>query len=244
MEVGSTVGWMFRFVVELIDALVWPLFMVTLIWLAYFLNHGYFLDWNEFGLRPRELRGLVGIVSMPFLHGNLDHLFSNTVPLLLSMGFLFLYFPSKRWTILWWAYIGTGGLLWILAEPPSNHIGASGMVYAFIFFMVVHALMNRTKETSAAALILIFLYGSLVYGIFPEYGRLIGKNISWEGHLSGMLIGIALAVIYRRSGPQRRQYFEDDEQEDDHDFFEEGGPDQDLHAGGDSVYRYHFRPRQ
>ncbi|MFY0643549.1 MAG: rhomboid family intramembrane serine protease [Bacteroidia bacterium] len=208
---------MFNFIIKLIDAMVWPLLLTVLIWIMFFLNHGYHLEWNFYGLRPMEFKGLIGIVSMPFLHGNFDHLFSNTIPLLLSMSFIFLYFKEVKWNILAVIYLGSGFLLWFIAHPKSNHIGASGLVYGYIAFMVTHAFLTKNKHTIAAAMILIFLYGSLVYGIFPEYGKLIGKNISWEGHLSGLIIGIVTALLYRKKGPQRIVYFPDEDEEEDHD---------------------------
>ena len=142
-------------------------------------------DWNSYGMHPREWEGLLGIFTMPFLHGDFDHLFSNTVPLLLSMGFIFIFFPRDKTTILILNTLFTGLLLLFIGEYGSIHIGASGLVYAFVFFLVTHAFFTQNKEMLAAAFVLIFLYGGLIYGLFPEYGRLIGKNISWEGHLAG-----------------------------------------------------------
>ena len=226
---------MFNFIIKLIDSLVWPLVIVVVIWLAFFLNLRYHLDWNHFGMHPRQIEGLLGIFTMPFLHGDFDHLFSNTIPLLLSMGFIYLYFNEKKYSILIYNTLVTGGLLWIIGESGTNHIGASGLVYAFIFFMITHAFITRNKETMAASFVLIFLYGSLIYGIFPEYGQLIGKNISWEGHLSGALSGILFAFIYRKDGPQKKIYFENDEDDDDDDF-EFWDNDDDLYHVN---YHYH-----
>ena len=230
---------MFRYIVQLIDAMVYPLLIITVIWLVFFIDHGYGLELNYYGLRPHEWRGLLGIVSMPFLHGDFDHLFSNSVPLALSMGFLFLYFPLKKWRIILWTYLLTGVLTWFIADAPSVHIGASGLVYAFIAFLVTHSVLSKNKESIAASLILLFLYGGLVYGLFPEYGRLIGKNISWEGHLSGTLVGMAMGFIHRNNGPQQKVYFEDEEDDDEDEPFE---PYQD--EDGAVVYRlrYHIRP--
>lgn len=224
---------MFKFIIQLIDAMVYPLLMVTLIWLVFFVDHGYGWELNYYGLRPKELRGLIGIFSMPFLHGNFDHLFSNSVPLVLSLGFIFLYFKDSKWKVILGIYLMSGILTWFIASSPSNHIGASGLVYGFIAFLVTHAILNKNKNSIAASLILVFLYGSLIYGIFPEYGRLIGKNISWEGHLSGLISGVLWAFIYRRKGPQKQIYFEDEEDDED-DFF--------MHDDDeDYVVRYHLR---
>ena len=220
--------------------MVWPLVICLLIWLLFFLNHGYHLEWNYYGLRPLEFRGLIGIFSMPFLHGDFDHLFSNSIPLLLSMSFIFLYFKDVKWQILTLIYLASGSLLWFIAHGDSNHIGASGLVYGYIAFMVTHAAITKNKHTIAAAMILIFLYGSLIYGIFPEYGKLIGKNISWEGHLSGLITGVATAWIFRKNGPQKIVYFEDEDEEGDEDDFY-------LPEDENQAYRiyYHYKdPKQ
>lgn len=211
---------MLTFLIKLIDAIVWPLVIVVMIWLAFFINFGTVYNFNELGMRPQQWEGVLGIFTMPFLHSNFDHLFSNSVPLVLSMGFIFIYFKEKSTRILVLNWILTGVILLFLGDEGTLHIGASGLVYAYIFFLVTHAFFTRNKEMLAAAFVLIFLYGSLVYGLFPEYGRLIGKNISWEGHLAGAISGIFFGFLYRNSGPQQAIYFEeeDDEEDDDDEF--------------------------
>lgn len=233
---------MFKFIVQLIDAIVWPLFIVVLIWLAFFLNHGYDLGWNDLGLKPWDWSGLTGVITMPFLHGNFDHLFSNSIPLLLSMAFIFLYFPKTKWHIIGFIYPLTGILLWFIGREHTNHIGASGLVYAYIAFLITHAFINRNKQTLAAAFILIFLYGSLIYGIFPEYGKLIGKNISWEGHLSGAIFGVIFGILYRRKGPQAIKPPEDDDEDDVEWYYRE--MEEREHVSQQKHIRYHFRPNQ
>ncbi len=208
---------MFSFILKLIDSLVWPLVIVVAIWLVFFIDLRFNLHLNQLGMRPLQLEGLVGIFTMPFLHGDFDHLFSNSVPLLLSMGFIFQYFPQDKLKIIGYSVLLTGTILWFIGEKGSNHIGASGLVYAYIFFLVTHAFFTKNKETLAASFVLIFLYGSLIYGIFPEYGKIIGKNISWEGHLAGAITGVLFGVIYRKKGPQQRMFFEDEDEDDDED---------------------------
>ena len=185
----------------------------------FFINHGYDLGWNYYGLRPGYISGLIGIITMPFLHGNFEHLLSNSIPLLLSMAFIVMYFPDKKWQIMLAITGLTGLLLWFMGDVNTNHIGASGLVYGFISFVFIHALINWHKETIAASFVLIFLYSGIIYGIFPEYGRLIGKNISWEGHLSGAISGLLFAFIFRNFGPKQKEYFQDEFDDDDDDVF-------------------------
>ena len=208
---------MFNFLIRLIDSIVWPLVIVIAIWIVFFLNLSLDFDLNYYGMRPQEWRGIYGIFTMPFLHGDFDHLFSNSVPLLLSMGFIFIYFNKEKVPILLLNVLLTGGILLAIGEQGSNHIGASGLVYAYIFFLVTHAILTWNKEMLGASFLLIFLYGSLIYGIFPEYGRIVGKNISWEGHLAGAISGVVFGFLYRKSGPQQEMFFEEEEDDDDDD---------------------------
>ena len=131
------------------------------------------------------------------------------------MGFIFIYFDKERVSILVLNTLLTGIILLALGEQGSNHIGASGLVYAFIFFLVTHAIITWNKEMLGAAFLLIFLYGSLIYGIFPEYGRIVGKNISWEGHLSGAISGVIFGFLYRKTGPQQAMFFEEEQEDED-----------------------------
>lgn len=231
-----------QFILKLIDALVWPLLVIVIIWLVFFINLRFDLNLNAWGMHPREWRGIYGIFTMAFLHGDFDHLFSNTVPLLLAMGFIFIYFDKERGGILLFNLIITGTLLIFLGEPRSNHIGASGLVYAFIFFLVTHAFLTKNKEMLAAAFTLIFLYGSLIYGLFPDYGLLVGKDISWEGHLSGAISGVLTAIFYRKKGPQRPTFFDedDDDEDDDPDAYWKT-PEQ---RAQETVVRYYFKENE
>lgn len=191
-------------------------------------------------MHPKHPAGILGIFTMPFLHSDFDHLFSNSVPLFLSMGFIFLFFEEHKIKILVFSGLLTGVILWFIGEGGTTHIGASGLVYAYIVFLVTHAFLTKNKEMIASAFILIFLYGSLIYGIFPEYGLLVGKNISWEGHLSGAISGLLFALYFRKEGPQQRIYFEEEEDDDEDD-------DEDAYwkiptsSSKNTTITYHFR---
>ncbi|MGB0850745.1 MAG: rhomboid family intramembrane serine protease [Bacteroidia bacterium] len=208
---------MFNFIIKLVDSIVWPLVITIAIWIVFFLNMTTVVNLNSFGMHPWDVRGVLGIFTMPFLHANFDHLFSNSVPLVLLMGFIFIYFKKDSSKILALNMLSTGFILLFLGQEGTTHIGASGLVYAFIFFLITHAFLSKNKEMLAAAFILIFLYGSLIYGLFPEYGRLIGKNISWEGHLAGAISGVIWGYLFRNTGPQQKTFFHDEDELDDDD---------------------------
>ncbi len=185
--------------------------IVLLIWLAFVVNDVFSLQFYEYGLRPRTLKGLIGIFTMPFLHGDYTHLVSNSLPLfLLSFG-IFYFFEGKALSILLMTWISSGVLTWVIGEG-GLHIGASGMVYALAFFMVTISLIKMETKLLAYTLIIIFLYGSLVWGFFPILFP--GKQISWEGHLAGAITGIILAVFYRNDGPRKKEYFLDEKEEE------------------------------
>lgn len=202
-------------------AIVQTLIVIGMIWLSFVINHVFLLSWNEYGIHPRELSGVAGIFTLPFLHADYEHLFSNTIPLLFLLFGLFYFFPGKALLILLMHYLISGILTWVIASS-GIHIGASGMVYGLAFFMVAISIMKMEEHLMAYTLIIIFLYGSIVWGFFPSLFP--EKFISWEGHLAGAMTGVILAFFYRQEGPQKREYFT----EEDNDNVEESMPDDEF----------------
>ena len=107
----------------------------------------------------------------------------------------------------------TGLLTWCGARG-GIHIGASALIYGMAFFLMLSGFIRRNKSLVIVSFLVIFLYGSLVWGLYPKYA--IDNHISWEGHLAGFIMGVALAIVYRKEGPQR-EIEEDDEDSDDSD---------------------------
>ena len=188
------------------------LIIVAVLWVVFLMNVTFALNWNEWGMSPRTLKGLWGIMTMHFLHADFEHLISNSLPLLF-LGFgIFYYFSQKGTLIVLMNLLCTGILIWVFGRL-GIHIGASGLVYALSFFLVTISLIKMESTMLAYTLVIIFLYGSLVWGFFPQLFP--DKHISWEGHLAGAISGILLAFFYRHEGPQRKIYFEDEEEDDD-----------------------------
>lgn len=188
---------------------------IGILWIFFLLNNTFTLQWNEFGLIPRTIRGLRGIITMHFLHADVQHLFSNSLPLLF-LGFgIFYFFQEKSLLIFLMSGLITGILTWSIGNA-GIHIGASGLVYAFAFFLVTISLIKMETTLMAYTLIIIFLYGSLVWGFFPALFP--DKHISWEGHLSGAITGVILAFFYKNEGPKKKIYFLEEEDEEDNDF--------------------------
>lgn len=200
-------------------AIAQTLIVIGLLWLVFIANQVFMLNLNDYGLRPRELSGLAGIFTLPFLHADYEHLFSNTLPLFFLLFGLFYFFQGKGWLILLMHYLISGILTWVIATM-GVHIGASGLVYGLAFFMVTISILKMEEHLMAYTLIIIFLYGSIVWGFFPSLFP--DKFISWEGHLAGAITGVILAFFYRHEGPTKREYvWEDDEDEDNDIDFED-----------------------
>jgi len=241
---------MIRLFYALLESLVYPLILVISIWLVFFGNLYYFWNLERFGLQPHQMKGLIGILFMPFLHENFEHLFSNTIPILVAGGFLFYYFKTWTWLIFSTIYVGSGSILWFIGETGTNHIGASGLVYGLVFFLLISGLIRGQRQLAAVALLMIFLYGSLVWGLFPEYARLLEKNISWEGHLGGAIVGIILAFLLIKKGPvEANEPLQDEDDGDENPYWlddqseESKQPETDSKSENDPIINYRYVPK-
>jgi membrane associated rhomboid family serine protease len=191
------------------------LLLTSLPWLVHAVNGLFTLQLQAYGLRPLNVRGLGGILTLPFLHEGADHLISNTPPLFLLIFGLFLFYRKTGWLILLSLYLVSGLLTWFMGQPDSVHIGASGLAYALAAFHFTGGLIKKVPRQMAFALLVAFLYGGFVWAFFPTLYRDTG--ISWEGHLSGLMTGILFAFYFRRSGPAPPVYPALEEEEEDED---------------------------
>jgi len=199
---------------KIIQSLIYPALFVILIWLVKLFELTFKIDLSEYGLQPLHFKGLLGIITAPLLHEGFSHLFANSVPLFLLGGLLFYFYEEIAWRILILIYLLTGIWVWVFARGDSVHIGASGVVYGLAAFLFLSGIIRRETKLMAITLLTTFLYGGMVWGIFPQFFPL--KQISWESHLMGLLAGSILAFYYRKSGPQRKIYeWEEDEEEDE-----------------------------
>lgn len=185
---------------DLLKALRFPLSFVLIIVAVHLYSTHYGIRLSNYGIYPRELKGIIGIVTSPFIHGDWKHLFNNSIPLLILGAALFHFYTrlaSKVWV---YSIIYTGILVW-LGGRPSFHIGASGLVYALASFLFFSGFIRKHKPLMAISMIVVFIYGGMVWGIFPTE-----EHISWEGHLFGAFNGIFWALYYKHEGPQRKKY--------------------------------------
>lgn len=159
----------------------------------------------KLGVLPRNLSGLIGIVASPLIHSNFSHLISNSVPLTV-LGFgIFYFYPKAAYKVFAFVYLCTGILVWLFAREVY-HIGSSGIVYAFVSYLFFSGIFRRDNKSIALSLIVVFLYGGLVWGVLPGL-----EGISWESHLFGAITGIIAAFIFRKSDPIKHYDWEDEE---------------------------------
>lgn len=208
-------------------SLVIPLFIIMIMWLTKLTEVCFDIDLGRWGLVPHTVKGLVGILTMPFLHGGWEHLLANTVPILVLGTALFYFYPSLSFRVLLITYLASGVLTWCIGSPTSTHIGASALVYGLNLFLIVSGFIRGNRSLIVISLIMVFLYGSFLWGMIPSLA--IPQNISWEGHLAGALIGVMLAIIYRKEGPQKDEHHWDDDDDEKDD-------DERLNSNGEKPY--------
>ena len=170
---------------------IYPLSFVLFIWLIYWFELRFGFRFNDMGIYPRTFYGLRGIFFSPFIHGSLEHLYHNSTPLLVLSVALFYFYRFIAWRVLLIGILFSGFLTWLIGSP-GYHIGASGIIYVLMSFMLFKGILSKNHHLTALSLIVVFLYGSMLWYVFP-----VKDNMSWEGHLSGLIIGIVFAFVFR-----------------------------------------------
>jgi len=195
---------------KLLLSLIIPGIFVFLMWLTRITESLFELDLAGLGIYPLTIKGLPGILLSPFIHEDFRHLLNNSLPLLLLSVALFYFYSEIALRIFSLTYILTGALVW-LGGREAWHIGASGLVYGLASFLFFSGIIRKYYRLTALSLLIVFIYGEMVWGLFPG----IYKNISWESHMLGFISGIFLALIYRHEGPQKPVYdwMEEEEEE-------------------------------
>jgi membrane associated rhomboid family serine protease len=194
---------------KLLLSMIIPGIFVFLMWLVKIVEVLFDINLTRFGIYPLTVQGLPGILFSPFIHADFTHLFSNSVPLFFLSLALFYFYSEVALKVLIWTYFLTGLLVWI-AGREAWHIGASGVIYGLASFLFFSGIIRRYFRLIALSLLIVFLYGSMVWGLFPG----VYKNVSWESHMLGFFSGLALSVWYRNQGPQRPVYEWMDEEEE------------------------------
>ncbi|WP_347374203.1 rhomboid family intramembrane serine protease [Aequorivita sp. Q41] len=178
----------------------YPLLFVIVIWIVYWVESRFGLNFNSFGVYPRKVEGLRGIIFSPFIHGSLQHLFNNSIPLFVLTSALFYFYRPIRWQVLIFGLLLTGLATWLIGRP-SLHIGASGVVYLLAAFLFFKGIFSKQFQLTALSLAVVFLYGGMLWYVFP-----VNPDISWEGHLSGFFIGLVFAFFFKGNPVQNKKY--------------------------------------
>lgn len=192
----------------------YPLLFVMMIWIVFWVESRFGVNFNSFGVYPRKLEGLRGILFSPFIHGSLKHLFNNSIPLFVLSTALFYFYRQIRWKVLLLGILFTGIATWAIGRA-SLHIGASGVVYMLAAFLFFKGIFSKQFQLTALALAVVFLYGGMLWYVFP-----VNAEISWEGHLSGFVVGLVLAALFKSNPIQNKKFeWEKDDYNPDNDPF-------------------------
>jgi membrane associated rhomboid family serine protease len=183
------------------------LIVIGVLWVIFLIDAALGLRLGRFGLRPGSIPGLVGILFAPLLHANLQHLLSNSFPLLISLTATLYLYPASSVRVIPLIWLGSGALAWFIGRP-SLHFGASGLIYGLLAFVFVSGILRRDMRSVSVSLLVGFLYGSMVWGVLP-----IRPHMSWEMHLTGAVTGTLLAFVFRKWDrvPVLRYDWEDDD---------------------------------
>lgn len=187
------------------EAIAYPILLVVVLWLVYWADHLFpLIDFYKFGVKPHDISSLKGILFMPLLHSKneIEHIVNNSFPTAVLLGAIIYYYREIALRVFVFSWIGTGIGVWIFAtNAHSYHIGMSGVIYAMAGFLFTSGVIRKYLPLQAISLFVVFVYGSLIWGIFP-----MQPHVSWEGHLMGLISGVTLALVYRKLGPQSPKY--------------------------------------
>lgn len=213
-------------------SIFYPSLFVAILWIVKLFEIAFEVKLAWYGLYPRTLNGLIGIVFSPLIHGDMDHLISNSLPLLILGTIMFFFYRSIAFKVFFWVYLMTGVWVWAAARN-SYHIGASGIIYGFIGFLFFSGIFRKDTRLLALSMFVVFVYGGTVWGMFP-----VVPQISFESHFLGALAGLITAYNFRKEGPPAQVYDFGDEEENEkmdvsgtqiHTFTDENVTDENIH---------------
>ena len=176
---------------------------ISLLWCIKSAEIIFHLDLSGLGVLPLHWQGLPGIVSAPLIHGSLEHLFNNTLPLLILGSVLLYGYPRSRWQVLGFVWLVSGLGVGLFAREAS-HIGASGLAHGMFFYLFTASIFRRDKMSVAIMMVAFLMYGGMTMTIFPRE-----EGISFEYHFFGALAGVVAAVFWHKQDPKpiEKRYF-------------------------------------
>lgn len=179
------------------DAIFFTAVFLCIAWALFLMDEYLGFRIKRYGMFPREVEGLRGIFSMHFLHGSWKHIWGNSLSFAVLTTMLFYFYRKISFKVFIYIAIFGGILLW-LGGRPSNHIGASLIIFGEAFFLFFAGIFSKNPKLLRIGLVVAFYYGSMVWYLFP-----IDPDVSWEGHLAGALVGVFLAYRYKEQTPKR-----------------------------------------
>jgi membrane associated rhomboid family serine protease len=205
---------------KILRSTLFPLMVIVIMWIVKVAEWYTKSDFSKLGINPKSVDGLLGIIIAPFIHADFGHLIANTIPFFITLSIIFYFYKEIALKVFFLIWIFTNIWVWSFAVHNTYHIGASGLVYGFVSFLLFSGLIRRNARLMAISMLIIFLYGGLFWGIFPDFFP--HRNISWESHLMGGFAGLVMAVFYRKTGVQKELYswdLEEEQDDDDNDYY-------------------------
>lgn len=197
--------------------LLYASLMVITMWVGFGLQHLHFFDGCSGAIIPLHPAGLKGILFSPFLHGNVEHIFGNSIPIFVLIFLLYQFYPIIAQKVFLLSWFATLFLVWLL--PPIQLfgeayetvciIGASGIVYALAFFLFFSGVFRWNMKLLTVSMVVALYYGGLIWGMLPEElftSVREGPRVSWQSHLAGAIVGIISAFVFRRHGDKEKKY--------------------------------------
>jgi membrane associated rhomboid family serine protease len=160
---------------------------------------GRWLELDQFGIVPRRVSGLLGIPLAPLLHAGWSHLAANSLPFAILGLFVMGRGERTFWTVSAGIVVLGGLAVWLLGRGQAVHVGASGLIFGYFGYLVALGVIERSMASILRALAVGLFYGSIIWGVLPNH-----RGVSWEGHLFGLLTGIAMACLSSRAASVRR----------------------------------------
>ena len=173
---------------------VWlvPAIILIIMWFIFFFENSFNVDLTSHGILPRTVTGLQGVIFSPFLHGSLNHIANNSIPLFILTTALIFFYRDISLKILFYGILLSGLITWVIGRE-AYHLGASSLIYVLVSFIFFKGMMTQYYRLMALSMVVVLFYGGMIWYVFPD----IDKTISWEGHLAGLITGFFFAAYYK-----------------------------------------------